>query len=46
MVSWKSFEEKGGGGEFLYKNLESEPHSDLKDEADFMESMRKEECSE
>ena len=46
MVSWKSYEEKGGGGKFLYNNLESESHLDLEDEADFMESMRKEECLE
>ena len=26
MVSWKSCGEKGGGGEFLYNNLEREPH--------------------
>ena len=31
--------------ESSYK-LEREPHLDLKDEADFMESMRKEECLE
>ena len=34
-------EEKEGGGDFLYNNLEREPHLDLEDEADFMESMRK-----
>ena len=37
---------KGGGGEFLCNNLEREPHLDLEDEADFMESMRKEKCLE
>ena len=38
----KSCGEKGGGG-FLYSNLEREPHLDLEDEADFMDSMRREE---
>ena len=37
---------KGGGGKFLYNNLEREPHLDFEGEADFMESMRKEECLE
>ena len=39
----KSPEKKGRGREFLYSNLERESHSDLEDETDFMESMRKEE---
>ena len=46
MVSWKSCIGKRGGGEFLYNNLEKEPHLDLGDEAEFIESMRKEECLE
>ena len=32
--------------EFLYIILKREPHLDLEDEADFMESMEKEECLE
>ena len=46
MVSWKSCGGEGGGGKFLYNNLERKPHLDLEDEADFTESMRKEECLE
>ena len=46
MASWKSCVEKEGDGEFLYNKLEREPHFDLENEADFMESMRKEECLE
>ena len=46
MVSWKRCGEKGGDGKFLYNNLERESYLDLEDEADFMESMRKEECLE
>ena len=41
MVSKKRCGERRGGGEFLYNNLEKDPHLDLEDEADFMESIRK-----
>ena len=43
---WKSFGEKEESGEFLYNNLERDPHLDLENETDFMESMRKEEFLE
>ena len=46
MVSWKSCGEKEGGGEFLYNNLERELHSDLENEAYFMQSTRKDKCLE
>ena len=42
MMSWKSCGEKRSG-EFLCINLEREPHLDLEDEADFIESMKKKE---
>ena len=32
--------------ESFYNNLGRKPHLDLEDEADYMESMRKEECLE
>ena len=31
MVFWESYGEKEGGWEFLYNNLEKEPHLDLED---------------
>ena len=44
-MSKESFGEKEKVEEFSINNLEREPHSDWEDEADFMKSIRKEECS-
>ena len=44
IVSKESFGENEKVEEFSINNLEREPHSDWEDEADFMKSIRKEEC--